>query len=119
LGIATLTPVHTHVWLHPLQSNQESSDDRQREFAERLQQYQSQVAAAQQSAEAAQARLDAHAAAQRQALEQKQAKEDEMRNAQQRCVPGLMSRSLWDRRMFLAADGVSMHSCVTGAYFRA
>jgi hypothetical protein len=37
----------------PMQSEQESGDDRQRKFAEKLQQHQTQVAAAQQSLEAA------------------------------------------------------------------
>jgi hypothetical protein len=80
-------PSVAHPYTHlprPLQSYKESCDDRQHEFAEQLQQYQAQLAAAQQGAEAALARYDAHETAKQQALEQKQAKEEELRNAQQR-----------------------------------
>ncbi|WIA29640.1 hypothetical protein OEZ86_012127 [Tetradesmus obliquus] len=66
-----------------LESKQESSDDRQREYADALQQHQVQVAAAQQEAEAAQARLAQHEQQQQQALEAKRAKEEELRTAQQ------------------------------------
>jgi hypothetical protein len=69
-----------------LQSTRESNDDRQREFAERLQQHERLVAAAQQAQEAAQARYGEHDIAQKQAMELKTAKEEELRKAQQRWV---------------------------------
>jgi chromosome segregation ATPase len=69
-----------------LQSKQESSDDRQREFAEKLQQHQTQVAAAQQTFEAVQARCAEAQAAQEAIMAQKQSKEEEVRATQSRCV---------------------------------
>jgi hypothetical protein len=69
-----------------MQSKQESSDDRQREFAEKLQQHQSQVAAAQQTFEAVQARCAEAQAAQEAIMAQKQSKEEQLRVAQSRYV---------------------------------
>jgi hypothetical protein len=69
-----------------MQSKQESSDDCQREFAEKLQQHQTQVAAAQQTFEAVQASCAEVQAQQEAIMAQKQAKEEQLRTAQSRYV---------------------------------
>jgi hypothetical protein len=73
-----------------LQSNKEVNDEMQCDYAEKMQQHQAQLEAAQQAIAAAQARFAEHDKAQKQALEQKQAKEEELHNAQQRFVLAVM-----------------------------
>jgi hypothetical protein len=71
-----------------MQSRQESGDDGQREFTEKLQQHQSQVTAAQQSCEAATARYAEVQAEHEAIIAQKQIKEEQLRTAQSRCMFG-------------------------------
>jgi hypothetical protein len=73
------------IGIDAMQSKQESSDDSRREFAEKLQQHQTLVAAAQQTLEEVQARCAETQAAQEAILVQKQSKEEELRAAQSRC----------------------------------